>query len=85
MSLMSKPNGDGVVVTDVLVVRRSGFGWHVEIEGRQMFLATPQIAPGCSMPTEGERGSVTLTAGAADDLMRSVYDGASEVRRRRHS
>lgn len=81
---MSQPNGEGVVVADVLVVRRSDFGWYVEIEGHRTFLATLQIAPGCVMPPEGKRGSITVTAVAADDLMRTVYDGASELRRRRH-
>lgn len=34
-----------------------------------MFLAALQIAPNYLMPSEGERGTVTLTAEAAYDLL----------------
>ena len=82
---MWKPNdGSVIVVEDVLVARSSDFGWHVEIQDRPVFLTTRQIAPGCPMPPDGERGPITLMAVAADDSMRTVYDGASELRRRRH-
>ena len=62
-------DGAVVVVEDVLVVRRTDFGWHCVLRGRQMFLAALQIAPNYLMPSEGERGTVTLTAEAAYDLL----------------
>lgn len=73
---MTKPNGNGprvptddvVVFENVLVVQRSGFGWHCMIDGRAVFLGQFQLAPGTPMPGEGERGRVTLTATAAHDL-----------------
>lgn len=58
-----------VVVEDVLVVRRTDFGWHCVVRGRQMFLAGLQVAPDCLMPGAGERGTVTVTAEAAYDLL----------------
>ncbi len=58
-----------VVVENVLVVRRTDFGWHCVMRGRQMFLASLQIAPDCLMPGEGEHGTVMITAEAAYDLL----------------
>jgi hypothetical protein len=57
-----------VVVTDVLVVRRSEFGWHCQIAGKQVFLSALQLEPGFAMPAEGTRGPIKLTAAAVDDL-----------------
>jgi hypothetical protein len=59
---------DVVVLANVLVVRRTDFGWQCVIQGRQVFLSSLQIAPGSLMPADGERGAVTLTAAAAEDL-----------------
>ena len=68
---MDSPMGaDVIVVEDVLVYRRSDFGWHCEIQGRSVFVANLQLAPGCEMPRQGQRGPVTLTRAAADDLRR---------------
>ncbi len=57
-----------VSVEDVLVVRRTAFGWFCEIGDDLLFLGSLQIAPGTSMPGDGERGRVTLTMDAARDL-----------------
>jgi hypothetical protein len=38
------------------------------IEGRAVFLGQFQLAPDTTMPREGERGRVALTATAAHDL-----------------
>ena len=65
---MSPDPNPVVVLENVLVVKRSDYGWHCEIEGRQVFLVQGQLAPGTSMPAEGTRGRVTLTAMAAKDL-----------------
>lgn len=63
------PTGDGVVFENVLVTRRSEYGWQCEgLDGRALFLSQFQIAPGTTMPDEGQRGRVTLTAKAAQDL-----------------
>jgi hypothetical protein len=51
-----------------MVVRRSAFGWHCEIDGKQVFLEPRQIAPGFAMPPDGTRGSIRLTRAAFDDL-----------------
>ena len=58
-----------VVVEDVLVVRRTDFGWLCVIRGRQMFLAGLQVAPDCLMPGAGERVTVTVTAESAYHLL----------------
>jgi hypothetical protein len=66
---MSQSNGDGVaVVADVVVVRRSDFGWQCMIEGRPVFVANLQIPRGFVMPIEGQSGPVMLTAAAIHDL-----------------
>jgi hypothetical protein len=59
---------DAVIVDDVLVVRQTDLGWLCEIESRPTFLGTLQVAPGTSMPREGQRGPITLTLAAALDL-----------------
>jgi hypothetical protein len=60
--------GNVIVVDDVLIVRRLEMGWLCEIEGRPAFLGKLQIVPGTRMPSEGRRGSVTITIAAAADL-----------------
>jgi hypothetical protein len=62
------PTEEAGVYENVLVVRRSEFGWHCVIEGRAVFLGQREIAPDATMPREGERGRVTLTADAAENL-----------------
>ena len=62
------PTDDVVVYENVLVTRRSDYGWHCIIEGRAVFLGKSQLATDAPMPREGERGRVTLTATAAHDL-----------------
>jgi hypothetical protein len=57
-----------VTVPDVLIVRRTDFGWLCEIARQAVFLGTLQIAPGTLVPVDGERGPVTLTLSAARDL-----------------
>lgn len=56
------------IVVDVLVIERRDTGWLCEIDHRPMFIAKLQIAPGTSVPGEGQRGTVRLTAAAAQDL-----------------
>lgn len=58
---MGSLDGSAVTVADVLVVRRTDFGWHCEIDARRVFVGTLQVAPGCTMPAEGERGPVAFT------------------------
>ncbi len=74
---MANPNGNGpnapmsdvVVFDNVLVTRQSEYGWHCDgLDGRVVFLSQFQIAPGTTMPAEGQRGCVTLTVQAAQDL-----------------
>ena len=63
------PTGDVVVFENVRVTRRTEYGWQCEgIDGRALFLSQFQIAPGTTMPAEGQRGQVTLTVEAAQDL-----------------
>jgi hypothetical protein len=59
---------DVVIYENVLVARRSQYGWHCEIDGRRVFLVEAQLAPGTTMPDQGLRGRVALTAAAANDL-----------------
>jgi hypothetical protein len=59
---------DCVRVDDVLIVRRTDFGWFCEIEGQGVFLGSLQVVTGAMMPEIGERGTVTLTVAAAQDL-----------------
>lgn len=67
--VMSHLDGSAVIVVeDVLVVRRTDFGWHCEIAGEPVFLSTLQIAPGFLMPADGEWGAVNLVATAANDV-----------------
>jgi hypothetical protein len=54
-----------IVVADVLVVRRSDFGWFCEVAGERVFFANLQIAPGFLMPGPGERGPIKVLAGTA--------------------
>lgn len=65
---MSHQNGDGIAVVEAVVVRRSDFGWFCEIDGKRVFLATLQIAPGFVMPIDGTRGPIELTAAGFADL-----------------
>lgn len=65
---MSHPNGDGITVVQAVVVRRTEFGWFCELDGKRVFVATLQIAPGFVMPVDGTRGSIELTAAAFADL-----------------
>lgn len=67
MSLLDA-TGDSVRCEDVLVLQRAETGWHCEIRGRRLFVGQLQIAPGTSVPGEGQRGPMTLTAAAAEDL-----------------
>ena len=60
--------GDTYRCEDVLVLKRSEDGWHCEIRGRRVFVGQLQIAPGTSVPSQGTRGPLTLTAAAAQDL-----------------
>ena len=48
--LMGVADGADVVVENVLVVRRTDFGWHCVMRGRQMFLASLQIAHAVAGP-----------------------------------
>jgi hypothetical protein len=62
-------DGDAVtVVQDVLVVRRLDFGWHCEIAGEPVFLATLQVALDVLMPVPGKRGPIKLLAAVMDDV-----------------
>jgi hypothetical protein len=62
---MTPPDGsDVIVVEDVLVVRRSDFGWWCEIGGLPVFFGAAQIAPGFLMPPTGERGPVKVVTSA---------------------
>jgi hypothetical protein len=66
---MSHQSGDGIAeLADVLVVRRSDFGWHCEVDGKQVFLSSLQIAPGFLMPADGTSGPIKLTTAALQDL-----------------
>ena len=60
--------GNVIIVNDVLIVRQLEMGWLCEIEGRPAFLGKLQVAPGTRLPTEGRRGPVSITIGAAADL-----------------
>jgi len=60
--------GDTYRCEDVLIVQRAETGWQCEIRGRRLFVGQLQIAPGTAVPSEGTRGSLTLTAAAAQDL-----------------
>jgi len=63
--VMSQSNGDGVaVVADVVVVRRSDFGWWCEIAGLPVFFGAAQIAPDFLMPADGVRGPVKVVTSA---------------------
>ena len=69
---------DVIVVEDVLVVRRSDFGWQCEIAGEGVFVSTLQVAPKFLMPLVGDRGPVKLIATAIDLLSpRASYHRAT--------
>jgi hypothetical protein len=57
-----------IPLTNVLVRRRTEFGWHCEREGMPLFLAIGQVAPGVSMPVVGTRGTVEVRASVLRDL-----------------
>ncbi len=66
---MSDTDGNGfTVVDDVVVVRRSNFGWQCLIAGRPVFVGSLQVPQGFHMPVEGKRGRVILTEAAVRDL-----------------
>jgi hypothetical protein len=64
---------------DVLVVRRSDAGWFCEISDRPVFVGQLQLAPGTSVPSEGQRGAITLTAQGAEEVRRTI--GAALMKR----
>ncbi len=75
---------DAVVFENVLVMRRSEFGWHCVIDGRAVFLGHQEIAQGCTMPQEQRHGRVVLTATAARNLnlhARQAERGRRQTRR----
>jgi len=55
---------DVIVVEEVLVVRRSDFGWWCEIAGLPVFFGAAQIAPDFLMPADGVRGPVKVVTSA---------------------
>jgi hypothetical protein len=57
---------------DVLVVRRSDAGWFCEISDRPVFVGQLQLEPGTSVPSEGQRGTITLTAQGVEEVRRAV-------------
>lgn len=61
-------NDEVVLVADVVVVRRTDFGWQCMMEGRPVFVGALQIPRGFQMPVAGECGMLMLTAAAARDL-----------------
>ena len=54
----------------MLVIRRTDGGWFCDVPKHPhvRFIGAMQIAPATSMPSEGIRGRVALTASAASDL-----------------
>jgi len=58
-----------VSLTYVLVLRHTDFGWHCEQNGRPLFIACGQVAPGTPMPAIGTRGTVQVR----DFAVRYVY------------
>ena len=65
---MSHFDDDVVLVEDVVVVRRSDLGWYCTIQGRPVFIAALQVAPGFMMPAEGYRSPIEIRAAALQDL-----------------
>jgi hypothetical protein len=63
---------------DVLVLRRSDAGWFCEISDRAVFVGQLQIAPGTSVPSEGQRGAMTLTAQGAEEVRRTIGDAVTK-------
>jgi hypothetical protein len=65
-----------VTFTDVLVLHRTPTGWLCEIEDRPVSLTQSQIEPGTAMPGEGLRGTVTVTAAAAQAVRQAIQGRA---------
>ena len=59
---------EATIAVEVLVMERRDTGWLCEIDHRATFIAKLHIAPGTSVPGEGQRGTIRLTAAAARDL-----------------
>jgi signal transduction histidine kinase/CheY-like chemotaxis protein len=65
---------------DVLVERRAETGWFCEIDGRRVLVRPHHVAPGTVMPSEGRRGTITVTKAAADEIRAAL--GARQGTRR---
>ena len=57
-----------VALTDMLVLRYDDVGWHCERQGRPLFIARAQVAPGTPFPSVGTRGTVQVREFAVRDL-----------------
>jgi hypothetical protein len=64
---------------DVLVLHCTNFGWLCDIEGCRVFIARLQVAPGTTMPREGERGTVAIAGYAASDIRRALSDRRNTI------
>jgi hypothetical protein len=56
------------VFPDVLILDRTDVGWFCEIEGRRVFVARLQVAPGTVVPVAGTRGPLAIAGYAVADV-----------------
>jgi hypothetical protein len=61
------------ILVDVFVLHETDLGWFCEIEDRQIFVARLQVAPGTSVPAEGERGTLTIAPHAVRDVEERIH------------
>jgi len=67
------------VFPDVLILHQTDVGWLCEIESCRVFVARLQIAPGTTVPKEGERGTVAIAGYAAEDIRRALADRRNTI------
>jgi hypothetical protein len=67
------------VFPDVLVIAKGATGWAVDIEGHRVSLARTQIAPGTTVPEEGQRGPLNVAVEALPDVYEAFRRSASKL------
>ena len=60
------------VLLDVGVLQETALGWLCEVRGRRVFIARSQVETNTTMPREGERGSVSITAGSVSHVLAQI-------------
>jgi hypothetical protein len=61
-----------VTYHDVLVLHATDRGWLCRIGDGQVFIARTELAADTVMPTEGQRGTVTIEGFAADRIRKAL-------------